>query len=151
MRQMARVSAATATMLEAQIRTSTGFTWRGGSATGPTLAGVREAQGRELGALGRKPAAAEGKTGEARAVANAAALFTALSGIAERGGVLPPNAGLARITGLTMADVAAALDRLVLMGSITFSTSYGKRTIRLVTAGVVLRTAMTPVLAAAEG
>lgn len=132
-------SGSNAALLAKQRRCSTGASAIGGAATGPTLAGVRVVE---------RAAKRAGEDAGSAAFLDAA-VMKALRQVLEIGGVLPPDAGLSRMTGLSIGLVRGALERLRRREVIAIETRGTKRAIRLVTEGVVLRTAAAPIAAEA--
>lgn len=144
-------------LLDGQVRVSTGFTWRGGAATGPTLAGVREEEARRRAgkalpaAMVAAPVGRDVKRAPVAPAAGvvqspAALVLEALRKVKEIGGVLPPDAGLARMTRLEITAVHAGLEALRRGGVIKIEMRGTRRAIRLVADKVLLRTAATPIV-----
>lgn len=144
-------------LLDGQVRVSTGFTWRGGAATGPTLAGVREAEARRRAGftlpavMVAAPVGRDGKRAPVAPVAGvvqspAAVVLEALRKVRDIRGVLPPDAGLARMTKLEITAVRAGLEALRRDGAIALEMRGTHRAIRLVADKVLLRTAAAPIV-----
>ena len=76
--------------------------------------------------------------------------MAAFGQVLEFGGVLPPDAGLARMSGLSLERVRQALERLRQSKVIAIEMRGTRRAIRLVRVGMILRTAAAPMSVAEE-